>query len=118
MIPGEERRRPGWPHALVFLVAHLAAVAPATAADVKAGKDRAATACAVCHGAIGISMRPDAPNLAGQPAIYLAEQLRKYQGPQRQHEIMSIIARTLSEADIENVAAWYASIVVEAREPR
>jgi cytochrome c553 len=88
----------------------------ATAADPQAGRAKAA-ACAVCHGQSGISTVPNAPHLAGQPAIYLEEQLRDYRSGKRRHEVMSIIAKPLSDADIENLAAWYASIRIEASPP-
>src|SRR5205085_2437576 len=57
----------------------------AAAADAAAGKARA-QACAVCHGTDGISTAPDAPNLAGQPAIYLSAQLRSFRSGERRHE--------------------------------
>lgn len=77
-----------------------------------------AHACAVCHGALGISTQPDAPNLAGQPEIYVTEQLKAYRGGKRIHAVMNVIARPLTDADIAELAAWYASIAVEAREKR
>ena len=88
----------------------------ANAADPKAGRAKSA-ACVVCHGQIGISVAPDAPNLAGQPAIYLEAQLRNYRSGKRQHEVMTVIARPLSDDDIANVAAWYSSIKVDATLP-
>jgi cytochrome c553 len=60
---------------------------------------------------------PDAPNLAGQPALYLAAQLRAYRGGTRKHEVMTLMAKPLSDADIANLAAWFASIKVEATAP-
>lgn len=88
------------------------------AADVGSGKTKAATACAVCHGALGLSALPNAPSLAGQPEIYLTEQLKNYRSGKRAHEVMSVIAKPLSDQDIDNLAAWYASLQVEVREPR
>ena len=57
--------------AAVLGVVAAGSLAAAQAQDAAAGKSKAA-ACAVCHGAKGLSVTPDAPNLAGQPAIYLA----------------------------------------------
>ena len=71
----------------------------------------------VCHGPVGISMAPDAPNLAGQPALYVTAQLKAYRAGERRHEVMAVIAKMLSDDDIENLAAWYASIRVEAQAP-
>ena len=64
----------------------------------------------MCHGALGISVTPDAPHLAGQPAIYLAAQLRAYRSGARKHEVMAVMAKPLSDADIADLAAWYSSI--------
>lgn len=96
----------------------LAGAAAVQAADPQAGKARAAAACAVCHGALGMSTLPNAPHLAGQPAIYLVEQLRNYRSGKRSHEVMSVIAKPLSDGEIDDLAAWYASLQVEVREPR
>jgi cytochrome c553 len=99
----------------VFLLGALLA-GPASAADAAAGRQKAA-ACAVCHGPLGLSATPDAPNLAGQPAIYVAAQLKAYRGGTRQHEVMSLMAKPLSDADIDNLAAWFSSLQVEVKAP-
>ncbi len=101
--------------ALPLLAAAFAA-APALAQDAEAGRAKAQP-CAVCHGPLGIAVAPDAPNLAGQPAAYLAAQLRAYRSGARKHEVMSVMAKPLSDDDIARLAAWFASIKVEAREP-
>jgi cytochrome c553 len=89
---------------------------PVHAADAAAGRDKA-QACVPCHGANGLSARPDAPNLAGQPAIYTAAQLRAFRTGKRQQPEMEVMAKGLSEADIDNLAAWFESIKVEATPP-
>ncbi len=89
---------------------------PAQAQDSAAGQQKA-QACAVCHGPLGIAVAPDAPNLAGQPAVYLSAQLRAYRDGTRKHEIMSLMAKPLSDADIANLAAWFSAIKVEAQAP-
>ncbi len=88
----------------------------AIAADPQAGRAKAA-ACAVCHGQTGISTVPNAPHLAGQPAVYVEEQLKSYRSGKRRHEVMTLIAKPLSDADIDDLAAWYASIRIEATPP-
>ena len=88
----------------------------AAAQDVAAGRAKA-QACAVCHGPQGISAQPDAPNLAGQPALYLAAQLRAYRSATRRHEVMNVMAKPLSDADIADLAAWYAAIAIKATPP-
>jgi cytochrome c553 len=61
-----------------------------------------------------MSTMPNAPHLAGQPEIYVVEQMKAYRSGKRTHEIMSLMARTLSDQDIADLAAWYASIEVKA----
>lgn len=90
----------------------------AHAADIKAGKEKAQAVCAVCHGPLGVSTAPDAPHLAGQPAMYLSQQLRAFRAGVRKHEVMGLIAKTLSDREVEDLSAWYASIRIEARESR
>lgn len=97
--------------------ASLCGAGTARADEIDAGRAKA-QACAVCHGPLGISAQPDAPNLAGQPAIYLAAQLRAYRSGTRKHEVMNVMAKPLADADIAALAAWYAAIRIEAQAPR
>jgi len=92
------------------------AAVPAGAQDAVAGRAKA-QACTVCHGALGLSVTPDAPHLAGQPAIYVATQLRAYRSGARKHEVMAVMAKPLTDDDILNLAAWFNSIRVEATAP-
>jgi cytochrome c553 len=62
-------------------------------------------------------MLPNAPHLAGQPQIYLVEQLKAYRSGKRSNEVMSVIAKPLSDADIDALAAWYAAIKFEVKSP-
>jgi cytochrome c553 len=87
------------------------------AQDVKAGRDKADPACALCHGPTGIASMPSAPNLAGQPPIYTSEQLKNYRSGKRHHEVMSVIAKPLTDAEIADLAAWYSSIKVTVEAP-
>ena len=84
--------------------------------DIQAGRQKA-QACAVCHGPLGISSAPDAPNLAGQPALYTAAQLRAYRSGARKHEVMAVMAKPLTDDDIANLAAWFASLRVDVQPP-
>ena len=77
-----------------------------------------ARACVVCHGELGISVLPNAPHLAGQPEAYLATQLKAYRSGARANEIMSVIAKPLTDAEIADVSAWFASIAIEAKPPK
>jgi cytochrome c553 len=100
------------------LVVALALPCSAAAADAPPPGRAKARVCATCHGALGISTAPDAPNLAGQPRIYMVEQLKQFRSGKRASEVMKVIAGALSDADIEDLATWYSSIAVEAKEPR
>ena len=101
---------------LLPLIAWMIAF-PAGGADREAGKAQAMRACAVCHGPVGLSMAPNTPHLAGQSEFYLREQLRRYRSGQRQHEVMAVIARSLTDEEIDNLSEWFSAIRVEAHEP-
>lgn len=104
---------------LMFMLALIWVVGTATnaiASDIGIGKAKADANCAVCHGVQGLSTLPDAPNLAGQPEIYLAAQLKNYRSGKRAHEVMSVIAKPLSDQDIDNLSAWYASLRIKVQE--
>lgn len=79
------------------------------AGDVAAGKARAAS-CMGCHGAQGISNVPTYPNLAGQKAAYTAKQLHAFKSGERKDPTMNAMSKPLSNADIDNLAAYYASL--------
>ncbi|RMD71605.1 MAG: cytochrome c4 [Gammaproteobacteria bacterium] len=78
------------------------------AGDPEAGKGKAA-ACAGCHGADGNSPSPQFPKLAGQHASYLLKQLKDYKSGARKDPTMSGMAAPLSEKDMEDLAAYFAS---------
>lgn len=70
-------------------------------------------ACVSCHGADGISVLLNAPNLAGEVNIYIDTQLKAFRIGKRQHDIMSEIAADLSDAEIRDLANWYANVQLE-----
>lgn len=102
--------------AAVVLAVAATALSPASEGADPPGKAKART-CTPCHGALGLGVQPDAPHLAGQPRTYLMAQLRAYRDGKRAHEQMAVIAKTLSDADIAELAEWFSSIAVEAKEP-
>jgi len=81
----------------------------AQAADVAAGKARAAAVCAACHGAEGVSVSDAIPNLAAQRPAYLEGQLKAFKEGNRKNPLMNAIAAQLSADDIANVAAHYSA---------
>ncbi len=97
-----------------ILVAGIAA--GAQAADIEAGKAKVSAVCAACHGANGVSVSDTIPNLAGQRAAYLENQLKAFKDGSRKAPsatsptaIMSAIASQLSTDDIANVAAYFST---------
>jgi cytochrome c553 len=99
--------------AVIFVAALWSA--SAVAADADAGKAIAAKSCNICHGVKGLSTMPIAPNLAGQISMYTEEQLKHYRSGKRANEVMAVIAKPLTDKDIEDLAAWYASIKIEVK---
>lgn len=82
------------------------------AGDAAAGKGKSAV-CTACHGADGIALVPIYPNLKGQNEAYLEGSLKAYREGQRaggNAAIMSPMAKNLSDQDIADLAAYYASL--------
>jgi len=81
------------------------------AGDVKAGRAKAMM-CQACHGLDGLAKTPDAPNIAGQIEPYLIVQLQAFKTGLRKNEAMSVVMPPLSDADIEDLAAYYSAIEI------
>ena len=92
----------------VFL---LATGSVSQAGDVKAGRGKAMM-CQACHGLDGLSKTPDAPNIAGQTEPYLLTQLQAYKSGARKNDAMSVVAPSLSDKDVEDLAAYFAAIEI------
>ena len=73
------------------------------------GKQKAAT-CFACHGTDGNAVDPQYPRLAGQYNLYLQQALHEYKSGQRNNAIMKGFVATLSDQDIEDVAAYFSSL--------
>lgn len=80
-------------------------------ANVEAGKARAQAVCAACHGANGVSIADNIPNLAGQRVAYIEGQLRAFKAGTRKAAQMNAIAAQLAPGDIADVAAYFNSLV-------
>jgi cytochrome c553 len=95
---------------LVIALGIIAAVAnmQALAADAAAGKAKTAV-CAACHGADGNSAVPAFPKLAGQNERYLVKQLNEIKSGVRSVPTMAGQLNAMSDDDIANIAAYYAS---------
>ena len=92
----------------IFLIVCLTGTT-AFAGDVEAGKNKSAT-CSSCHGGNGISSMDMWPNLAGQKEAYLAKQMKAFRDGDRKDPMMAPMAAGLSDDDIANLAAYYASL--------
>ncbi|HHI76707.1 MAG TPA: cytochrome c4 [Gammaproteobacteria bacterium] len=96
---------------LLFAVSVISCIAAApalSAGDAAAGKTKAAT-CAGCHGADGNSPAPNFPKLAGQHASYILKQLQDFKSGKRKDATMTAMVAPLSDQDMENLAAYFAS---------
>jgi cytochrome c553 len=98
--------------ALLASVWLLVATASAcSAGDVKVGRAKALM-CQACHGLDGLSKTPDAPNIAGQTEPYIVAQLQAYKSGTRKNDAMSVVAPSLSNTDIEDLAAYFSAIEI------
>ncbi|MBL1143090.1 MAG: cytochrome c [Proteobacteria bacterium] len=79
------------------------------AGDAAAGKSKSAM-CAACHGAEGISSNGMWPNLAGQKEDYLKKQMKAFRDGDRKDPMMAPMAASLSDDDIDNLAAYFSSL--------
>jgi len=78
------------------------------AANIEAGKAKAAT-CFACHGPNGNSLNPEIPSLSGQPAQAISTALFRYREGNRKNPIMTPLAADLSNADMNNLAAYFSA---------
>ena len=113
-----DMRRPSTVFFWLPLAAAALLPAAAAGADAAAGRAKARVVCANCHGEDGVAVLPGAANLSGQQVEYLREQLRAFRSGSRTNPQMSVVAKTLSDADIDNVSAWYSSIRVSVEAPK
>ncbi len=97
----------------ITLLACLFSQAVANAADLAAGKLKAEQACAVCHAKEGnwsVTLDPSYPKLAGQHKDYLIQALHQYKDGRRKNAIMAGQAAALNKQEIDNLAAFLATL--------
>jgi cytochrome c553 len=125
-----QTRRPGWMEWVALMAAGLVCVAPSLSAAQAAAPAAApatispteafpfthgkaadgvtkSAVCSACHGPNGNSANPDWPRLAGQNAVYIAEQLRLFRSGARANPTMTPMATSLSDQDIADIAVYY-----------
>jgi cytochrome c553 len=79
--------------------------------NIAAGKQKATTVCAACHGLDGNKTLDNTyPKLAGQYPDYLLKALKDYKSGKRSNAIMAGQAQNLNEADMANIASYYGSL--------
>lgn len=97
----------------MLLVFTLPALAQAPAGDAQAGRSKTSM-CEGCHGIPGYRTAYPAvyhvPMIEGQEAVYLANALQAYKSGARSHPTMQAIAQSLSDQDMANIAAFYATL--------
>jgi cytochrome c553 len=91
-------------------------IGPVHAADPANGK-KLARQCSACHGKDGIAKDPEVANLAGQSAFYIEKSLKDFQNGTREDRRMTLIVERLSDSDIKDLAAWFASFEVTVTVP-
>lgn len=106
--------------ALVQVAAYYASLEPAQPAPVPTGKALAAkadpmqmgkaasAACTGCHGEGGVSKMPGTPSLVGLDPKYLIATMQAYKGGQRKNEVMKSMLASVTDADVSNIALYYA----------
>lgn len=94
---------------IILIAVMMFTMGMAGAADIAAGKAKA-TVCAACHGTNGVSLNDLWPNLAGQKDGYLKKQITAFREGTRKDPNMSPMAANLTDADIENLAAYFSSL--------
>ena len=85
--------------------------------DIAAGKTIAERDCKACHGANGGGVAPAIPHLAAQRERYLLASLKEYKEGKRAHAALKDMTKQMSEADLGNVAAYFASLPPVANPP-
>lgn len=90
-------------------IAFALAAGSAMAGDAEAGKAKFGT-CASCHGANGVSATPANPSLAGRDEAYIKSALTAYKTGAKDNATMKAMAASLSDEDIDNIAAYVATL--------
>lgn len=102
------RRRRAAAVAALAVALPLVGIADARGADVEQGRVKAQV-CVACHGPEGNSVNPVVPSLAQQPAQFIAMQLFQFREGNRKDPQMSAVAAGMSNADMNDLAAYFAA---------
>jgi cytochrome c553 len=101
----------GWPLGglLSLLLCASAHATPPANASTSSAMPEAAQVCSACHGVVGAGNAAGVPRIAGMNADYLAHALAAFKAGDRHSDTMQPIARTLSDADIDSLAKYFAA---------
>ena len=94
----------------VFLLSGMLVTGASQAASLYAGQAKAAAVCSQCHGVRNPSADAPFPPLAGRDVEYLKTAIKQYRDKTRKSDIMNAIAGSLTDKDINNIAAYYGSV--------
>lgn len=86
-----------------------AGISSAGAEAIRQGEEKSAT-CAACHGAQGVALAPQWPNLAGQHRTYLLESMKQYRASERTDPVMAPLVSQLDDETLAQIAAYYSAI--------
>jgi len=96
---------------VIFLGCLLAlSITACSRADTPVEQPARAVTCMACHGGNGMQTAPNIPSLDGQSSVYLAKQLRDFQSGRRSDPVMSPLAKALSDEEVDQLAAYFASL--------
>ncbi len=98
---------------LVFSLLLMTTTSLLAGGNQVAGRKIVEKVCQSCHGIDGKGINDTYPKLAGQFADYLVKALSDYKSGARKNAIMSGFASTLSEQDMQDVAAYYSQRSVD-----
>ena len=90
----------------VTMAAFAMALLPISAIAQTADVPKLGT-CVTCHGRNGVGTSPVFPNLAGQKSLYMIQQLEHFRSGARKSEVMNVVAKPLTDAEIEALANYY-----------
>ncbi len=96
--------------AVLFSLAGLFVAGSAQAASLYAGQAKAAAVCSQCHGIRNPSAEAPFPPLAGRDVEYLKTAIKQYRDKTRKSDIMNAIVGSLTDRDINDIAAYYGSV--------
>lgn len=102
---------------IVFVISASWWALPAWAAPSATAGAAISAQCAACHGSNGISADTSTPNLAGQHYEYLLSQIEAYKAGTRKNAIMNEMAKALSQEQMQDLAAYFASIPIHVGAP-